>query len=562
VVPIGFGADGAAPTTSSVATLQSTDGAGGSSTPSSQSVMTVAGSIIGGVAFISLAAVFLWFFRRRMLRKRRSTLLTPLTDNAPSSGGRRRGRGDRDGDREKQTPYEFDRGSIGPTATLNKFRAVVAANMARVKGRMRRDTVSTVNMDRGNSQFGMPEEQAHGISSGNAAIAPSGYEDEKVTFGEKMHNFWTKVKEHRLPVMGAVALPFSIGLPNRLRNWRRMPDEDDSRDMAQRQRSSSQPDFLTLLSMDDRELDREAQRARVSRNTGSLSSSDRFMGGLNLNFGAERDSLNPFHDANALPSQGASAPAPQQKEPSAFNEQRQRRMSSVPRQPADYVADIRRSRGQSVGGATTRAPSTVYGGGRESLASVQTFNTRRNKFRSDPFDLEPALLGTSPPGPVPSLPTGGISLNGANVAAAAAGDAGGRGRMQSRTSSTGGTYGSGTNSMASAPGVRKPQNAHTRELSVGGMSSKYSSGISLVSAMSRESMGDWSDPGPDVGAGGGGDAVGARAGWGPNSRESPTQGWRDRAEKEAAAQGKGKRQSGGSQKSAGSAATTGVGKAY
>jgi hypothetical protein len=256
--------------------------------------------------------------------------------------------------------------------------------------------------------------------------------------------------------------------------------------------NNAQPDFLALLNMDERELDREAQRRRasLSRKNGSAGSTDQFLGRLNLSFGSD----DPFSDANALAHTSAQpAPLVVSQGNNPFSDANAIREPK----PSTYVADMRRSRGQSVsnnGGppTSTRQPSTVYQ--RDSGGSVGDFAGRRNKFRSDPFDLErPELL------------------------------AGARAAKNSITSSTGATAGGESRSSRISGGVgtseiRRPAGAHHRGDS---FTSKYSSGVS---------MGDWSDPGPDVGP--------AASKWdGPEPRGSPTQGWRDRLERERAAKG-------------------------
>jgi hypothetical protein len=275
---------------------------------------------------------------------------------------------------------------------------------------------------------------------------------------------------------------------------------------AEKRDMSAQPDFLTLLNMDERELDREAQRRRasLSRRNGSAGSTDQFLGRLNLSFGSD----DPFSDANALAHTSAKpAPLVVSQGNNPFSDANAIREPK----PSTYIADIRRSRGQSVSNNSTagRQPSTMYR--RESAGSVSDFADRRNKFRSDPFDLErPELL------------------------------AGARAAKNSITSSMGATAGSDSRSSrvsggVGTGGIRKPAGAHTRTDS---FTSKYSSGVS---------MGDWSDPGPDVGPA-------ASRFDGPEQRPSPTQGWRDRLEREAAAKGDvGRSNSVGSGKSVGKA---------
>ncbi|KAJ9138548.1 hypothetical protein NKR19_g7801 [Coniochaeta hoffmannii] len=464
-----------------------------------QSTVAVAGGVIGGVLLISMVAFFGWWWRRRNAKKRRSTLLTPLTiDNNNSFGPDEKGE------------YVINRGSIGPTPRAERFKAALGYNMRKINGSISRivarggsrgSTAPSVNMNRGNSQF-MEPTAAGANRPGSAAAAGNGTQ---VGAKDRLMDWWSRVTA-------------DISFDWRLKN-RKNPNSDDlfgsPRGMNEKTAGGNgppgtAPDFLTLLGMDDRELDREAQRRRMSpsrQNGGSASSSDRFLGGLDLNFGASSDNNDPFSDANAIAHISAKpAPLVVSQNNNPFSDANA--VPSLPK-PGTYVAEMRRSRGQSVGlggaGAGAQRPPSSAVGYRESGASVESFGTRRNKFRSDPFDLErPELLGR--PG-------------------------------ASMSSSAGATVGSDSRASGGvgAGEVRRPAGAHTRADS---FTSKYSSGIS---------MGDWSDPGPDVGP------AAARGGWeGPEQRESPTQGWRTRLEREGAAK-RDRRTSGGSQGSVGKA---------
>ena len=448
-----------------------------------QSTVAVAGGVIGGVVAISLIAFVVWWWRRRVMRRRRSTLLTPLTTD------------------EKEA-YVINRGSIGPTPMTERIRATFDYNVKRIRGRMShlvtKSTSSSpaVNMNRGNSQFMEPVSTHSRASSATTGIGAT--ETTKDRF-----------KDWLSRIGGGMRFNW------RLRSNRFESTEPFSSMRGMQQKKSvplgAQPDFLTLLSMDEGELDREAQRRRNSR-SGRNGSADNFLGGLNLNFGGGED---PFSDDNALAHRSAK-PGPlivsQPNNPFSDDNAIRNPAPTVPK-PTTYVADIRRSRAPSTSG--NRAPSTVY---RDSAATVESFGARRNKFRSDPFDLER-----------PELLLAGARDAKNSITSSTAGTAGGSEPRHSRLS---GGVGTGT--------IRKPTGAHTRSES---FSSKYSSGVS---------MGDWSDPGPDVGPGSG---PGSGTRWeGPEPRESPTQGWRDRQERDASQHGRGgRRQSGGSQGSVGKA---------
>lgn len=403
------------------------------------------------------------------------TPLTPASDFRPDEKG----------------GYTIDRGSLGPTPRSEKLRAALGYSFKRLRGQVAnpfsrtRDDATSVNMNRGNSQFMEP---THSRASSTQASMRSGARDEagaKVRFMD----WWGRFKA-------------DAGFGRRLRN--RSADNDPfaaARDLTEKNAAmSAQPDFLTLLGMDSGDVDREAQRRRLSRAQGSGGSGDHFLGSLGLNF----ESSDPFSDNNALPHDSAK-PAPLSMAVNPFSDSNAITAPVGVKQPATYVANVRRSRGQSVsnntnaGGYSSRLDS-VY---RESGNSVESFQTRRNKFRSDPFDLDrPELLANRQ-----KVTSSNFSTAGSNTPP----------RLSSNTS------GSLEERFAS---VRRPGHTHTRQDSY---SSKYSSGIS---------MGDWSDPGPDVGP--------AANRW---DSESPTRGWR--AERKS--QASGKRQSGESQNSVGKA---------
>ncbi|KAK1658867.1 hypothetical protein BDP55DRAFT_564272, partial [Colletotrichum godetiae] len=462
-----------APTTSQVPASSSRSG--GVATP-----VVIASSVVGAVAVIGLFGFLLWFWRKRLLKKRRSTLLTPLSTD-PSF-------------REKSS-YVIDRGSLGPTPRSAKLKAALGYNFQRFRGQfgglVSRNRDSSSTNDR--TQFMNISQHSRNSSS----LSNHGGPRDVVTTKDRVKDWWERL---------TADMKF---------NWRLRGDRNvekdpfaSARNMSDRKAAApGQPDFLTLLGMDDREVEREAQRRRVSRNQGSAGSADHFLGGLGLNF--DNASADPFSDINALPHNSAK-PAPlavanpgNGNGNNPFSDANAISAPAAARKPSStYVADVRRSRGTSVGGGTTRPPSgstysprldSMY---RDSMQSVESFATRRNKFRSDPFDLErPELLSSS---------LGSSS--------------GGRLTQASSNYSQGG----------GAP--RVPGNAHTRADS---FSSKYSSGVS---------MDGWSDPGPDVGPSSG-------PGYRTEGAESPVAGYRSGEQKKNVV----RRPSGGSQNSVGKA---------
>ncbi|KAK9415921.1 hypothetical protein SUNI508_10050 [Seiridium unicorne] len=417
---------------------------------STSTTMAVVGGVVGGVVAVALIAFLVWFWRKRIRQKRRSTMLTPL---GPESGF---------GSASEKIPYSISRSSIGPTNVSEKLKAIVGANVKKIRTRFGgHSSSSSINLNRGNSQY--MEGLTH--SRDNSA------------------DFGGSAKDRLLGFFGRSS--------DKGRGDRANDASSDARGMKQNKtRLGSQPDFLTLLSMDDTQLAAQTNKGRTSlgnpRRSQSAGSNDHFLGSLNLNF----DSANPFSDANEMARDSAKvAPLTIMNPDNPFSDANAVQKPSATKQtgPTTYVQNIRRSRGTSVGGATTRPASNAASAWRESGTSVASFATRRNKFRSDPFDLDrPELLSSSVGSQTP-LPT-----------------------RSSRASSTRGS------------GVPLPPHpAHTRNESLS--SSKYSSGV--------VSIDQWSDPGPDVGP--------------ATSRyDSPTPTGERR--------GAGRRKSGGSQKSQGS----------
>ncbi|KAI8627591.1 hypothetical protein F5Y19DRAFT_465782 [Xylariaceae sp. FL1651] len=420
---------------------------------STQTTVAVAGGVIGGLAVVSLVAFLVWFWRKRLMKKRRSTLLTPLSADGADARG-------------EKGPYIISRNSLGPTTIPEKLRAVVGYNYQRLRGRVNslvaRSPKPSVDLNRGNSQFGLPDTTAS-RSSSRAGNAGTGTTTAKGRFVD----WWGRLTEdgnlnwklRSDPKSGRLNNDTFTALPSTAGNKRR----------------GSQPDFLTLLSMDEKQ-----QGAGNAAGGGGSSSSgnprrsqslgsDHFLGGLGLNF----DTENPFADSNAMSHDSAKVmPLTVSGANNPFSDAnaipgppRSASNNGAGAGPATYVQNIRRSRGYSASTANLQPPSAVTAARlpsmyRESSVSVESFDTRRNKFRSDPFDLDrPELLVQSP-----QSSTRGV----------AGSSDGGRSSRYSRH-----------NSAKGLPNMPRP--AHARAES---FTSKYSSGVS---------MGEWSDPGPDVG---------------------------------------------------------------
>ncbi|KUJ10638.1 uncharacterized protein LY89DRAFT_700595 [Mollisia scopiformis] len=242
---------------------------------------------------------------------------------------------------------------------------------------------------------------------------------------------------------------------------------------------SNPPDFSQLLRMDDRDLQLQAERRRLSLagNTNSLPQ----LGSLGLNFASVGD--DPFAD----PVKGAGWRPPPSTNPASnpfadpvsnrsnpFADPPTRPGATIPKANT-YITDIRRSRGQSVDNTTSnkptsmyRPPSTAVGSRypsslapsrdsyRDTVFSSFSANARKGKGRSDPFDLErPELWRPKDTNSTAMYPAA----------------------LNTKPDMVG--QGTGTNSRA---------------ISTTSYLSKYSSGVSL---------GEWGDPGPDLGPGSG-----------------------------------------------------------
>uniref|UniRef100_L2GA12 Uncharacterized protein n=1 Tax=Colletotrichum fructicola (strain Nara gc5) TaxID=1213859 RepID=L2GA12_COLFN len=392
---------------SSQPSSQGSNRSGGVATP-----VVIASSVVGAAAVIGLLGFLLWFWRKRWLRKRRSTLLTPLSTDPSFRTGEK---------------FVIDRGSLGPTPRTAKLKAALGYNFNRFRGQVgglvsrNRDSSSTG----GRSQFMNISQHSRNSSS----MSNHGGPRDVVTTKDRMKDWWERLRAD---------MKF---------NWRLRGDKNAekdpfaaSRDMKERKAATGgQPDFLTLLGMDEREVEREAQRRRLSRGKGSAGSGDHFLGGLGLNF--DNASANPFSDINALPHDSAK-PAPLAvANPSSNNPFSDSNAISAP--AAEATNDL----------CSRRPTIQGYVGWRQHDAATKWFHVLSPAgldFRSDPFDLErPELLGN-------------------------------------RSTPASSNY-----SQAGGGPPRVPGSAHTRSDS---FSSKYSSGVS---------MDGWSDPGPDVGPSGG-----------------------------------------------------------
>lgn len=402
------------------------------------------GGIVGGVVGLAIVAFLVWLCLRRRSKSKRSRFSTRFSTRMSMPPGA-----------EKRRTYEFDSGSVGPTPKRQRFAATLGyhANKLGWGFMLGNQSTNTVNMNRGNSQFldGLP---SHSRGNSTASL------ESRANFSRKDRflDWWSRLKE-------------DVNF-----NWRLRNGQADSwaiRNMMEKDSGDMEPDFLGLLAKDEKR--RSVGNSMHSRGA-SVSSIDRFLGDLGMDMDNSRGP-NPFSDSNA-------APGPKSIDPFADTNS----IQPTQKPPNTYVADVRRSRGASMGGAVRASNmSTVY---RDSVRSNDSFEVRRNKCRSDPFDLEIDHRR------LPSVE---------NIEAMPSVDS---------------MYGLPPRPSSLKGGAHISYN-----------SSRYTKGTSL---------GDWSDPGPDIGPSG--------------ATVATTNSW---ASKPAEAEGNDRR----SRHSGGSQTSTGVGKA-
>ncbi|KAI1656069.1 hypothetical protein F4813DRAFT_391052 [Daldinia decipiens] len=380
--------------------LPSTQKAATSSAMTTGQTIAIAAGIAGGVMAISFLVFIIWFWRKRK-QERRNSMLSPMSPRATF--------------RDEKRPYLISRTSLGPTPLPEKLWATVEGIYRRLRGRVgnivtRSSSPSpSVNLDRGNSQFGLPK-PAH--SRNNSNTKPPTSKDRPVDW------------------------------------WGRLTEDENSNWKLRRESKNDGP---PLGLQPGRELEK-AQGSGVNgnrRRSTSVSNEHHFLSGLGLDF----DSADPFSDVNAIGNNTAKAtPLVVSAANNPFSDSHAIGAPSgvVNGGVATYVQHSRHSHSHSVNGSISRQTSNA-----SYRTSVGTVGTRRNRFRSDPFDLDrPDFLR---------------SANSSMDATAGWG---------SRTSRSSTNFGSVPHA---------PQQAHVRNAS---FTSKYSSGVSTM---------DWSDPGPDIG---------------------------------------------------------------
>ncbi|KAH8595214.1 hypothetical protein B0O99DRAFT_161886 [Bisporella sp. PMI_857] len=472
------------PTTASSAEQESSAATGISSRPQSHTV--VVGSIVAGVAVIGIIGALLWFCRRRR-RNRRGSLLTPL---GPPPG--------------EKSYYEIDNSSVGPTNRgvklkaglgyqadriangFSGFKAGVVGFGSSLKSKIvpeRSDTPS-VNLNRGNSQFLDGPIPQH--SRNNSVLSNS----PKLTAKDRFDNWWDRFFDNVI-----------FGWRSRTRKEPYDPFAA-ARSMSEKQAAgSAATDFAALLPT-ERELQLQAERRRAS-----LSNTGLNLGSLGLDF----SSLDPFADPLPSKQQNSSNQVPQT---NPFADPIAQPQPSI-QKPRTYVANIRRSRGLSVDDANnnksaytltsaayrppstaahSRYPSTVAPSRdsyRDTVFSTFSSNVRKGKGRSDPFDLERPELWR--PIQQPPVPVDNRTSTRPRAASMAARDSTDYHNSllpnPLRMTSVRGTPTGPIDSNGAQPRIISVAQPRINSAS----SSKYSSGMS--------GLGDWGDPGPDLGPG-------------------------------------------------------------
>ncbi len=466
--------------------------------------VAVAGGVVGGLALLSLAAFLIFFLRRRSKRRRRSTMLTSMFGDP---NYRRR---------EKQGAYTIDRTSLGPTPVSEKVKGSIVSGYKRARGRFsnivhsRSDSPRpTVDLDRGTSQFGPPLSAASSLPSRSSSRAD--YDDADPTLKERFFGWWGRLGRSGPPKSSrADNDPFAAAGRSIRRVSRERVDPP----------KNAQPDFLTLLKMDE-----EAAVATAAQETGpgsrngadgnqkrrsTIAGQEHFLGGLGLDFESAIGN-SPFSDANAIKHDSSDAgssvrhdsatipPLALAKGDNADNANNSNPFSDshaitggaggppmLPLSnsnngggPATYVQDLRRSRGRSINTNNVATMATTKRMTRDSNTNYPFNNNnrtsgmsddsvdmyRRNtKFRSDPFDLDrPELFSSSSSSLAASRGRPGSRTSGGSVTA---GPGIARGNSQRSGRFTGGV----------GVGVIPPRavRTHTRAESYTSWTSRYS----------------------------------------------------------------------------------------
>ncbi|EHL00638.1 hypothetical protein M7I_3381 [Glarea lozoyensis 74030] len=398
-------------------------------------------------------------------------------------------------DEKSQRPAQFDekwdpdmtnrtQGShikISAAAFTSKVVGIGATIKAKVI--RNRSASPSVNLNRGNSQFLDGPIPQH--SRNNSMLSGS---TNKLAAKDRFTNWISRIRDGAAQKIGLrkASKPFD-------------PFAGARTGSQKQTQSNPQPDFSQLLGMDDRELQLESERRRANLGKTQSNSSLPPLGSLGLSFSTMKDVFADPVKAPAPNSNPFTDPIVQPKYP--FGEPVSTPQPSMAKQNT-YVADVRRSRGQSLdaGGAllvantrppsgepVSRYPSSIapsHDSYRDTVFSSFSANVRKGKGRSDPFDLERPELW-QPPNSGPPNPRASGRPRGASISNVRGSNA----RLPPLTTSnlrTQDPSGYGQPRVVSQADASRNSNTGTYE-------SKYSSGVSSLDA--------WGDPGPDLGPG-------------------------------------------------------------
>ncbi|KAF4637932.1 hypothetical protein G7Y89_g161 [Cudoniella acicularis] len=454
-----------------VAPSTESSAAGGISSNPRLTAAPVVGGVLGSMGLLAGLALLFWFLRRRR-KVGRESLLTPLTTGKRTEfyATEKREEAGSGYDEEKWDP---DRGTQRDRvrAVAASFKSGVLGIGSTLKSKVVRDRSDTpsVDLNRGHSQFLDGPIPQH--SRNNSVLSNHG---SNLSVKDRFNDWWDRFREDissriRMRKSNEPADPFAA-----------------ARSMTEQQAKLNNPvDFDQLLGMDDRELQLQADRRRADLGKTQSGASLPPLGSLGLDFAsndpfadpqnnswqqsaARRNSRSNTYDSSANPFADPSNP---------FSDPISLPQPSFSKQN-NYIADIRRSRGQSIDATHTgpsgtfRPPSATTGPAsrypsslapsrdsyRDTVFSSFSGNARKGKGRSDPFDLErPELWRRNPNNQLYPNPLTTSNLQGQQP-----------------------NYGPRVTS------TQRIQSNATYE-------SKYSSGVS--------SLGGWGDPGPDLGPG-------------------------------------------------------------
>ncbi|KAJ1324262.1 interleukin 15 receptor alpha [Microdochium nivale] len=339
-----------------------------------QATAAVAGSVAGTVVLIGILA-FLFCWRRR---KRRNSSGSPSSPNSAERGVR-----------EKE-PYVITRSSIGPTPNSQKFKASLSykykeaclqvvelgVRAAETIGLRKR---TDVDLDRGPSQYGPLMTGAHSRSNSGADALPVAnvppkreYPDwwDRLTQDDGQN--WTlkpgqDINRASSNVMGAD--------PTAARNLpppippRRGPVLDGGPTPTRTNSTGQAPG-------------RAAPTARLPQPR-LAAPSDHFMSNMGLNF----EAADPFSDVNSMSHVSAMVmPLSTPTESNPFSDTNALPTQPQAKGPRNHIQGVQHARRESHNSVMRRQQAdSVY---RESTISQESFQTRRNRVRSDPFDLD------------------------------------------------------------------------------------------------------------------------------------------------------------------------------